>query len=58
MDELFSARDRLIDFSDKINHLKYTPIRKDIILHCSKIKLAGIAQLDFDTIEKMVKNRI
>jgi hypothetical protein len=58
MDELFSSRDRLRDFSDKIHNFKYTPIRKDIIAHCNKTKLTGIGQLNFDTVEKMAKNRI
>ena len=58
MDELFSSRDRLKDFADKIGHIKFTGIRKDVISHCSKTKFTNGNNLTFESVEKMVKNRI
>ena len=58
MDELFSSRDRLREFADKIGHVKFTPIRKDVVIHCSKTKFTTGNNLTFETVEKMVKNRI
>ena len=58
MDELFSSRDRLRDFADKIGHTKFSGIRKDVLNHCSKTKFAHGNTLTFENVEKMVKNRI
>ena len=58
MDELFSSRDRLREFADKIGHIKFTAIRKDVLNHCSKTKFTNGNCLTFENVEKMVKNRI
>jgi hypothetical protein len=58
MDELFSSRDRLREFADKLGHIKFTSLRKDVINHCHRTKFAGVAELTYDIVEKMVKNRI
>ena len=58
MDCLFAARDKLRQFVEEIEDIKYTSIRRDALEHCDKIKIGSVGQLGFDTVERMVKNRI
>lgn len=55
---LYEARDNLREFANKIGVEKYTPIRHDVLQFCEKVRSGKCQSLNYEKIEKMVKNRI